>query len=369
MTTGFDQLAVSGISVDFNPVGGNLWNFVVQADDGSKIKPLHTAPWAHNANTLSNETALVERQLSGDFFCAPFGVVEGVPIHGWTANGHWQRLSALIEQDGTLNHCYQLAEPVFNAVVKKTLILKPNHPFLYQSHQFTGGTGHLPIAHHAMLHVPGGSRLSFSPYQCGVTPKQPPESIPDRGHSMLAYPQVFEQLSAVHTSDKRTIDLTEYPNAEGHEDIVVLAGAKDVETAWSAVLAKRDGFLFLAIKDARKLPETVLWMSNGGRHYAPWESRHTAVLGIEEAATSCHHTHSFGSQARVSPLGLAAGLNLDSKDCHDIRYCFGAVAAPNGWEEIVNVEIESESLIVTDIGGDTLRLPFDSKHFEPSGSI
>ena len=363
MTTIFDKLAVAGVSVDFNPVGGNLWNFCVQADDGGKIKPLHTAPWARDANTLGNEIALVERQLSGDFFCAPFGAVEGLPIHGWSANGNWQRLAAQTEQDGTLTHSYQLTQPIFNATVKKSLTLKPNHPFLYQLHQFTGGSGHLPIAHHAMLHVPGGSKLSFSPRQRGVTPKLSPESVPGRGHSMLAYPQVFEKLSAVRTSDMRTIDLTEYPNAEGHEDIVVLAGPKNVETAWSAVLAKRDGFLFLAVKDARTLPETVLWMSNGGRHYAPWDSRHTAVLGIEEAATSCHHTQSFGSQPSVSPLGLASGLNLDSKACHNIRYCFGAVAAPNGWEEVVGVEIESESLIVTDVSGETIILPFDATHF------
>ena len=46
---------------------------------------------------------------------------------------------------------------------------------------------------------------------------------------------------------------------------------------------RADGFVFFAVKDAPMLSQTSLWMSNGGRYYAPWSSRHRAVLGIEES--------------------------------------------------------------------------------------
>ena len=54
---------------------------------------------------------------------------------------------------------------------------------------------------------------------------------------------------------------------------------------WSAAVAAADGFVFFAVKDAQMLCQTSLWMSNGGRFFAPWSSRHRAVLGIEEGTT------------------------------------------------------------------------------------
>ena len=59
-----------------------------------------------------------------------------------------------------------------------------------------------------------------------------------------------------------------------------------------------DGFVFFAVKDAQILGQTALWMSNGGRYYAPWSSRHLAVLGIEEATAGISAT---GASCRPRP--------------------------------------------------------------------
>lgn len=361
--THYDRLAADGISVEFNPEGGNLWNFSVRTVDGNWIHPLHTARWAQQASTLEKDIPLVERQLSGDFFCAPFGGGGDAPIHGWTANGHWQSIGIEQPTQESVAHQYKLAETVNSAVVTKTLSLIADHPFLYQTHRFKGGSCHLPIAHHAMIHAPGGAKLSFSKRDFGVTPNSPLESDTTRGHSMLLYPQTFDRLDQVRNKDGDLLDLSQYPCADAHEDLVVLAGDKEATTAWSAAVAKRDGFLFLAIKDAQVLPETVLWMSNGGRFYPPWNSEHTAVLGIEEAATACHSTQQFDSLPEPSSHGLAAGLTLSADNTCDIRYCFGAMAVPDGWSEVASVDILADSVRVTDITGGAVNLPFDGKFF------
>ena len=360
-----ENLSVEGVAVSFNRLGGNISDFVITHDNGQSLRPLHVAPWVENAENLPDSIPLVERQLAGDFFCAPFGASPDLPIHGWTANGLWESGELDSDADGTLHARYTLRERVHGAQVSKLLSIRPGHPCLYQRHVFDGGEGHLPIAHRAMIHVPGGATLSFSERQYGVTPLQAPESLPEKGRSILSYPQRFDSLQTLQSADGATVDASRYPFASTHEDIAILAGSKDDTLGWTAALASADGFLFFALKDARVLPETVLWMSNGGRYYAPWSSRHEAVLGIEEAATSCHANQEFGSQSGLSQAGLVMGLSLAPGQTQTVRYCFGAIPAPTGWTTVTDMRIENGLLVLQDAGGESVSVPFDEQFFRP----
>lgn len=357
-----DRLCVDGITVDFNPSGGVIADLAIER--GSKVlRPLHRAPWVDSGEDLPEKLALVEKQLAGDFFCAPFGARPGGPIHGWTANGLWQRIAAHGGADGQSTAHYRLEKNIQGATVEKTLTLQAGHPFLYQRHEFTGGSGHMPIAHHAMVHVPGGARLSFSRKAFGVTPQEPLESDPARGRSILAYPRRFGTLEALELTEGELVNARHYPFAERHEDMLVLAGDPSDTIGWSAVLAPRDGFLLFAVKDARLLPETMLWMSNGGRDYPPWSGRHMAVLGIEEAATACHETGRFDSTGAASRHGLSTGLTLAPDRSTSIAYGFGAVPAPTGWTEVADIHVTANTLTLSDVGGGEVTLPFNGGHF------
>ena len=136
-----------------------------------------------------------------------------------------------------------------------------------------------------MLHLPGGAALSFSSKDHGATMATALETDPARGRSILRYPQRFTDMASVALADGGTVDATVYPFAQSHEDLIVLTEAKGASLGWSAAVAASQGFVFFAIKDARVLPQTILWMSNGGRDYTPWNGRHRAVIGIEEAVT------------------------------------------------------------------------------------
>lgn len=363
MMTPLDHIEIDGISFDFDRAGGNLRNFCVGWEGTPPLYPLHTAPWVDSDTDFPERVNLVERKLSGDFFCAPFGGTHGAPIHGRTANGNWRPVDISSFDDESITRRYQLEETVNGAVVTKNFMIRPGHPFLYQSHRFEGGSGHFPIAHHAMIRAPGGARLSFSEKQFGITPANALETDPERGHSMLAYPQKFSGLDRVQTADGKRVDAGRYPFAKAHEDMLVLAGSNTVKIGWSAALAKSDGFLFFAIKDAVTLPETLLWMSNGGRHYKPWSSRHDCVLGIEEAATCAHHTGVFSSTGAISPYGLTDGLILEEDGFREIRYGFGAIPVPENWTEVADIQTSSDGLILTDIGGGQVEIPFAGSHF------
>ncbi|HTW29762.1 MAG TPA: hypothetical protein VME92_21745 [Acetobacteraceae bacterium] len=354
------------VSLVFNPEGGHLDDVVFRAG-GQALRPMHRAPWrggpGRAPEALPSDTPTILRSLAGDFFCAPFtnDPADG-PAHGETANGLWDEAGRETLAEGGLCARFTLRPLVSGARVRKEFVLRAGHPVLYQRHVFEGGEGALPVAHHAMIHVPGGAALSFSPKAFGATPPTPLEPDPSAGRSILAYPQRFADLAALRlAADGGTVDATHYPFARDHEDLVALCEPADAVIGWAAALAAADGFLFFALKPAAVLPQTVLWMSNGGRDYSPFSGRHRAVLGIEETRAYFH----LGSAASAAPnpfsdAGLATTLALAPGRVCDIRYAFGAVPAPEGWSRVAAIDVGPAALTLRDVGGATLGVPFDA---------
>lgn len=355
-----DTIETDGIVLGFEREGGIIDRLTIDATSagGAKpLRPLHRAPWLESGEALPTSVAPIEARLAGDFFCAPFAQASAeVAIHGWAANGTWEPAGQDTAADGAVTATYRLQHDIQGARLTKHITLSPGHPVVYQRHVLSGGEGLLPVAHHAMLHVPGGARLSFSTKQSGVTPGQSMEPDPARGRSILKYPQRFDDLASVSRADGGVVDASFYPFASSHEDLIILTERSEARLGWSAAVALKDGFVFFAVKDAVALPQTVLWMSNGGRDYPPWNGRHRAVIGIEEAATGIHLDAS-STEARPG-IPLAAGRTAS------IAYAFGAIAVPDGWSRIADIALAGNTLVLTDAGGGTRALPFRGEHFD-----
>jgi hypothetical protein len=352
-----ETVTAQGMIVRFDPQGGIIDDVAIEQPDGTTLHPMHRAPWVRDGEVLPDSVAPVEQRLAGDFFCAPFGGRgSGAPIHGWSANGTWESFGQEISSGAVTAH-WRLRETVDGARLTKHITLCEGHPIVYQSHVFEGGSGTIPVAHHAMVHVPGRARLSFSPKAVVGTPATALETDPQRGRSVLAYPQKSDGLTSLRRADGTMVDASLYPFDQRHEDLVVMGERPGATIGWSAALASNDGFLFFAIKDARLLPQTILWMSNGGRDYTPWNSRHIAVLGIEEAA----------ADLGIAAEGRRVGLRLAPAVMTDIRYAFGAIPAPAGWTRIVEIKPAPETLTLVDESRASLTLPFRGSHF-PSAS-
>lgn len=339
-----EQLTARGISVAFHTRGGTIARMQVQ-DGGQTIAPLHHAPWA--ADDVPAGAPPHQRWLAGDFFCAPFGdaSADAAPLHGWTANADWQ---------GQGGH-YRLVRSVMGAQVEKHLTLHDAHPFIYQRHVFIGGAGGLPVANHAMVHLPQGGRISTSALRWCETPATAPETDPARGRSLLAYP-ARAALQAFPMADGGTADLGQYPLGTAHEDFVTAVAAPGLTFGWTAV-ASVTGYLFLSLRRADRLPLTMFWHSNGGRHYAPWSSRHACVLGVEEGVG----TALMGLAATENPNPLAAAgqptaLHLGGQT--EVRHIIGAIHWPSG-EAVASITPGPATLTVTGTTGTTRVLPFD----------
>jgi hypothetical protein len=155
--TGF-ELWSDLVSLEVTETGGQLGDVVFRLGR-REVRPMHTAPWADEELP---DLPPVLRVLRGDFFAAPFGDSD-LPDneewpHGATANGHW---SVTERGAGWLE--LELDETVMDATVRKRVELRPGQPVVYQRHRLTGGSGRLPLGHHAMLRARSGLRLSFAP--------------------------------------------------------------------------------------------------------------------------------------------------------------------------------------------------------------
>ena len=112
---------------------------------------------------------------------------------------------------------------------------------------------------------------------------------------------------------------------------------QDALLGWSCVTFPREGYVWFQLKNPRVLTGTVLWHSNGGRHYTPWSGRHRGVLGVEEV-TSYIHT---GIAESVGPnpyqaKGFRTFVDLDRPV--SVSTIMGVAAIPEGFERVVSVE-------------------------------
>ncbi len=263
-----------------------------------QVSPLSLAPW--RPEETASDIPPILRTLRGDFFCLPFGQSGKVPLpHGDTANLNWE-FEARDEESLTL--CMRMNS--LPGVIRKSIRIGKGQPVLYQSHEISGLSGDFNYGHHAILQFPdkgGPYFINTSPIRFGSV-KPDPFTRPEIGeYSALKTGARFKSLSKVPMIAGGYADLHEYPARHGFEDLVMISN-KPSRFAWTA--ATLDGYVWISLKDPKFFPSTLMWFSNGGRHYAPWNGLHRNRVGLEEV-----NSH-FSDGLEVSRKDLLASLRI-----------------------------------------------------------
>ena len=330
-------------------------------DGDQTLLPLHKAPWVGSVETeFPADTAPNVRRLSGDFLCAPFGRNDVVPApsHGWPANSRWDHLETAVDED-SLTAVFRLRETVMGASVEKHVTLKSGHPFVYQEHRFVGGQGAVSAAHHVMVHMADGGDLAFSRKQAAETPPDALESDPARGRSILAYPARSDDPTDFPLANGSAVDLTRYPVGERHEDFVTLIEEPGASLGWTVVSRRAERDRVIVLKQPAVLPVTMLWMSNGGRDYAPWSGRHTEVLGIEDArASPLGHAHSC-VENDWNRNGIPTAFQLAEARTVTMRQVIGGCSVDPGEPGISDIAPGPGRLALKGAGGFSRSLSYD----------
>ena len=356
----FHDLEAAGIHVTLDLRVGHIRDLVIERD-GRSVRPLHTAPWVDEPAIAADPAISPSlKRLSGDFFCAPFGTsdIDGSDAHGWTANSPWRHLETTRLADGIAAR-FRLEHAVLGATVEKVFTLRDGHPFLYEAHSFTGGSGEVPVANHAMVWFRQGGRLSFSPKRWIETPATAPEPDATIGRSRLSYPARSTDITRLPMADGSITDITRYPFAQRHEDIVLLIEDPANPLGWAVAQQDDGGDLFFSLKRPADYPLTVLWFSNGGRDYAPWNGRHIGVLGIEEGRTTLSGHKASVAPNALSAAGVPTSLRLPPDGRVEIRNVIGGVPGGLG-TGVVAVTAEDQQLLLGFADGGAARLPYDS---------
>jgi len=335
-------------SLSLDPTVGNVPHWQI----GGRV-PLHAAPWRDEPEVQADPSIpLVDKRLAGDFLCMPFGRddVGTDPPHGYPANAPWQ----VIRTDVAEAHL-RLSVPVRGATLDKHLRIVG--AALYQTHRIEGGQGGVSFAHHPMSRMAEGGRLSFSAKRAVLT--DPVAQYP--GHNLWALNQTRPDLHLA-CEDGGDWDLRTYPAGHPVEDFCVLVEARGARIGWTILMRNAEDDMLVVLKDARMMPVTMLWVSNGGRDFPPWNGRHKGVIGIEDGCTA-GGTGLAAAQGknRLTAMGVPSVLALGGS--HMLRHAMVSLPRPPGWAEVRDVTIAEGAITLTETGGAQVSVPFDAGFF------
>ena len=270
-------------------------------------------------------------------------------------------LGTIWTRSGTI--AFRLDQKVMGATVEKRITLISGHPFVYQEHRFSGGEGAVSAAHHVMVSMADGGDLVFSPKHSARTPPEALETDPARGRSILAYPAQSSDLTAFPLAGGGSADLTRYPPGESHEDFLTLVEdgieASNRPVGWTVVSRRAERDHVIVLKRPEILPVTMLWMSNGGRDYAPWSGRHAGVLGIEDARASPSGHADSCRDNEFTRLGIPTAFALGPDGTVSVRQVIGACAAGGEEGRVAAVAAEGRRLVVRFAGGGERSIGYD----------
>jgi hypothetical protein len=365
------RVATDDIEAFVTRAGGHLGPVTFDRR-GRAIQPLSVAPWTADEPGAAGDPLL--RVLRGDFFTLPFGSNadpydgERHPYHGETAQAAWTREAGSRADQLHLS----LHTTIRPGRVDKWIRLRPGHPVIYQQHVISGMSGPISLGHHAMLLFPdreGSGVLSTSRIVRGQV--YPGDFEPDEGGLSALQPGgEFTSLDRVPMADGGFADLTRYPARRGFEDLAMVVADDSLPFAWTAVTFAEEGHVWFAIRDPRVLRNTVLWISNGGRRYPPWNGRHVNVLGVEDVTAYFHEgVAASAADNALSRIGHPTAVRLDPDRPLSINHIMGVTPVPSGFDEVVAIEPGpvSETVVLRSRGGPTLAVPLDLAFVTSSG--
>ena len=333
-----------------------------------KVAPLSVAPWWNEK--LAPGTPALLRVLRGDFFCMPFGGNgkawhgEKHPPHGEVANSKW-KFESLKREGGEVSLRLSLKTKARTGRVDKLIRLVDGHSVVYQEHVVSGMSGPMSLGHHAMLKFPdreGAGRLSTSKRALGQVFVEPVEQPSQRGYSVLKAGAVFDDLEQVPDITGATADLSRYPARRGFEDIVMLVADPSVKIGWNAVAFPEEGYVWFALRNPRVLTSTVLWISNGGRHYPPWNGRHVNVMGVEDVTAWFHYGLAESAEPNpLTALGYKTHQVLSAEKPMMVRYIMGVAPIGKHFERVANIRVGDNAMTLEGEAGEAVKVPVDVK--------
>ncbi len=250
------------------------------------IAPLFERDWEKTEDEFMNH-------LRGDFFSTPFGSNpddftifpegwreleqpfdrESDPAHGYGAHNYW-RLRERRENGLVLEIAYPEGG-IIGTVTRCVTVRESGYAVDFVDNIEIRKDGSLPLGLHPIF------KLSE---QTGMTELKIPacrgmRTYPvDTDETSIFIPdQWVADLRKVPLRDGGTADMTKLPLAQHTEELLLLCG---VETPEVVLHNREEGYQIKLIWDGDILKNCLLWLSNRGRNFRPWNGTNLC-LGVE----------------------------------------------------------------------------------------
>lgn len=314
-------------------LGGMLGPVTFLLPDGRQVSPLHVAPWFDDADRDRHPAIL--RELRGEWPCVPFGTdaARDLPA-GWSATGETFE-GADVPHGHSSN-----ADWTFTETAPDHLAMVCDYPETHPVRRLTRRIAAvpdapaldivltvevrrpcaLPMGLHPTLRLPahGTARLDPPAFRQGMVFPLDVEA----GRGLLAPGATFGSLGAVPDRKGGTRSLSALPLPDDTEELVQLCG---VDGRFR--LHHPDGWSVTLGWDAAVFPSLLLWVSNRGRDYAPWNGRHVA-LGVEPVCAAFDLGAAISNAPNpVAALGVPTAVHLHPDHPLTTRYRIGVEPA------------------------------------------
>jgi len=109
----------------------------------------------------------------------------------------------------------------------------------------------------------------------------------------------------------------------------------------------------------------MLWISNGGRYYAPWNGRCNSVLGIEDSISFFH----YGAKASVeknflTEMGYETFIQFDKDNTYSFELISGIAKTPSGFQGVESIESKEDGILIIGTNGSRIQVPLDLSYIK-----
>jgi hypothetical protein len=350
----------AGIKAYITVVGGH-----VTADfyNGEKIfSPFFYPPWWNEANEFPENLLQV---LRGIFFCFPAGLNQQFkgrtpPVHGYSSNNCWE-FKAMHANDVEQTLVLTTEIESENATVTKSVTIKDGQPVIYIMDTIDGAVGKYPVGYHPTLQLPtilGSAIMDTSEaLEVWTSPKHI-ESHALSGYSGLLSNYKIDDLKCVPTVYNENVDLTHPPFTKGFDDIYMHICNPARHFCYVAVSVPINGYLYFQIKNPRNLANTMVWTSNCGRYYHPWNGRVNGVMSINEMTSFFYYGITAAQEDNfLDHKGYKTYDCLDGSPASYKMIC-GVVPVPKDYAGVKDiVQSDAERIIIEGKNGHNITVP------------
>ena len=326
---------------DVQALGGMIGPVEAILDDHRIVRPFAVAPWSDDPAAEWEATAppLLKR-LRGDWVCLPFGSpgrpridldprwLDGLDVdlaspdpaqHGTCANARW-RLDAAEPRALSFSFSPDAGFPIAR-IERRIAVTDGRSALTFETRVRARAKCELPWGVHPTFRLPpqpGSFDIAFGAERPRVFTFP---GVFEKGVSQIAPARACDGLENVPTIHGAARSFASLPLPFDTEELLLVADHKGT----ARLTNRAERYRIVMDWDASVFPSVLVWISNRGRKYAPWNGRFLG-LGIEPvvSAFDLGHAHAINPHSPLRALGIPTATHFsparDVATTYEIRF-------------------------------------------------